>query len=820
MKTYAEMLVKNGLSVIPIRPDGSKGPAVSSWKQYQDRCPTTSELVDWFCNERNNGVAIICGKVSGNLEVIDFDDPSAIAPWIDEVTARGGEPILEKTVIVQTPSEGLHVYYRCSLIHGNQKLAEQRDENGKSETLIETRGEGGYVIAPGSPAACHPLKRPYELLSGQFETMPVITLDERQILLDAARKFNKIVKPKKIVVGPSAKNGTHDKPGDDFNNKTTWDEILAPAGWELIYEKNSVGHWRRPGKEEGISATTNYDGNDLFHVFSSNADPFESDTSYSKFAAYAYLNHNSNFSSAAKQLANDGYGIKIDKSNEAITQKALLLEAAKDLELWHDQEREAYATVSEEEQSFHCKLKSKTFKDWLSHRAYKNHGCAPSNQSIDDVLRVLEGKAKFDGHEYETRVRIAGNASTSYIDLADGKGTLIRVDASGAADTTDARIKLISKPGMRPLPFPSLPKDIEQAKILLGDLRKFCNLKNDDDWLLFLVAMLSAYRPFGPFVVTLVVGEQGSAKSTLCKILRRLVDPSTTPLRTAPREERDLWIAANNGWLIAFDNVSSVSGNLSDSICRLATGGGNSYRSHYENESETLFQAQRMVLLNTIDDLYLRGDLLDRSIRLNCEKIADGERLCEEEFWKAFDEKESEFLGALFLILSKTLKHLPHIKLDRSPRMADYAKFGVAVETALGLHKDTFLNAYSANREGITAMALENRLAPLILSLPLPINETPTQLWKRLNEIVGGPNDSLPRWFPSNSQRLSSELRRLAPSLRQQGVEVEIGKSGKRFISLSKVANDDEENVGWVASVVSVAKRVISVMITRSCTLR
>ena len=470
------------------------------------------------------------------------------------------------------------------------------------------------------------------------------------------------------------------------------------------------------------------------------------------------------------------------------SQKMLLLAAANEAEYWHDPEGEAYATIKENGGcKTHCKVRSKTFKSWLSWKVYKLFKCAPGSQPLEDTLRVLEARAKFDSKEFETHVRIAGDANTSFLHLADVLGTIKKIDAEGvvAWDAPDGSLKFLTKPGMKKLPVPVVPDDIKDARDTVSNLRNFCNLKDDDDWWLFVTALLSAFRPTGPFVVVVVVGEQGSAKSTLCKILRRLVDPSKAMLRSAPREDRDLWIAANNGWIIVFDNVSRLTQDLSDAICRLATGGGNSYRTLYENDQETLFQAQRLVLLNSIDELTFRGDLLDRAVRLTCIKIDEGKRRTEEEFWRSYEEQEAKILGALLKVLSETLKHLPNVVLSGSPRMADFARFGVAVEKAMGLVDGTFLKAYQTNRDSLVAVALENQLADLIISLDLPIEEKPAELWESLRTAKEFDANRLPKWFPVNPQQLSSQLRRLAPFLRQRGIEVDFSKSGsKRLITI------------------------------------
>lgn len=325
MLDLARKYVKaGGLSVIPIRTDGTKSPATATWTQYQDRLPTDAELVEMF--SRRCGIAILGGDASGHLEVLDFDETGLYQDFASEVEqiATG---LLDRLPIVATPSGGRHVYYRCDVVEGNQKLAMRwatDEETGKrrAETRIETRGQRGYCLAPGCPDQCHELGLPYTHCGGpSLLTIPTITPEERQILLTVARSFNlvEVESPteKKLTQSGSA-NRDGVTPGDDFNRQATWSEILEPHGWALVHSRGGRDCWRRPGKtDSGWSATTgctSANGTDLLCVFSTSAFPLDGPvppkqcSTYSKFAAFAALNHGGDYSAAAKALAAEGYG--------------------------------------------------------------------------------------------------------------------------------------------------------------------------------------------------------------------------------------------------------------------------------------------------------------------------------------------------------------------------------------------------------------------------------------------------------------------------------------------------------------------------------
>ena len=291
------------LSIIPIKCDGSKAPACR-WKEFQSEGPSNDQLNKWF--SQKHGMAAVTGKVSGDLEVIDFDDNDAFNHWKNALKELGVGNPTERFPICHTPN-GAHVFYRCDAgVEPNQKLAQKLGEDGRPKTTIETRGEGGYVLVPGSPPECHPSNEEYVLVSGDLTQIPTIDGAERAQLLAAARGQTEYIEPAKTFAPPSSSDGN--RPGSDFNARATWSEVLEPHGWEQAGQRGSLTHWRRPGKAIGSSATTNFADQDVFYVFTTNAAPFEPDRAYSKFAAHTMLNHAGDFSAAAVELAEKGYG--------------------------------------------------------------------------------------------------------------------------------------------------------------------------------------------------------------------------------------------------------------------------------------------------------------------------------------------------------------------------------------------------------------------------------------------------------------------------------------------------------------------------------
>lgn len=343
----ARRLVAAGISVIPIKCDGDKKP-VYKWEAYQDRLPTEQELRSWF-RGMIRGIAAIGGSVSGGLECIDFDEAGLFAKWVDDVSLVDAE-VLKKLVVVQTPATGrAHVWFRsehCAPSHAVARRPATAEELQKKPTekikkRIETRGEGGYAILPGSPAHTHATGRPYQyhpLSIGDLTAVQQITAEERELLLRCAAAYNQYAEPPKNQLPPTRSKGPSLSPGDDFDRRGSWQDVLEPHGWQLERGTWEDGRVIRPGKDRGVSATIGHcrgrEGEPLLHVFSTAAGIELG--SYGKFRAYAQLSHGGDYGKAAFELARRGYGeqrpqqqaaptpIKFDSAGEGVTAAALV----------------------------------------------------------------------------------------------------------------------------------------------------------------------------------------------------------------------------------------------------------------------------------------------------------------------------------------------------------------------------------------------------------------------------------------------------------------------------------------------------------------
>ena len=491
----------------------------------------------------------------------------------------------------------------------------------------------------------------------------------------------------------------------------------------------------------------------------------------------------------------DEVGLGVEAEGRKPTQAELLIKNASDAEFFHTPAGDAYATVPVGDHLETHAVKSKGFKRWLVRRFYEQYNRPPGTQALQEALGLLEARALFDGVEREVFVRIAEHDGAVYVDLANAQWEVVEITGSGwrviPSEATPVRFR--RSRGMLPLPVPTRDG-------LAKELRRFINIPDEDEasWRLLLAWLVQALRPKGPYPVLILQGEQGSAKSTVERLLRALLDPSTAPLRTTPRTERDLIIAATNSWCVAFDNISTLPPWLSDALCRLSTGGGFSARELYTDSEEVLFDATRPVIVNGITDVATRPDLLDRALVVRLPPIPEESRTPEAELWHDFDRARPAILGSLFDAVAGALGTVQSVRLEKLPRMADFAVWATAAESSLGWEPGGFQRVYSSNRQEATETALDADLVAAAVREFMQGRDqwtgTAGELWTALNELVDGDIKHTRAW-PGAPNALSGRLKRLAPALRGIGIEYgEDRNKATRKKTLTKIDSPEDRH--------------------------
>jgi hypothetical protein len=401
---------------------------------------------------------------------------------------------------------------------------------------------------------------------------------------------------------------------------------------------------------------------------------------------------------------------------------------------------------------------------------YEECGEPLGSQALKNAIGILNAKAHIYAPEKEVYIRVAPLDNTVFVDLCNENREIIEITPDGWEFVKDPPVYFRRTKGMKALPVP-----IRGGKI--KELTKFINVKSMDEWVLIVSWLYYTFSPTGPYPILILHGEQGSAKSTTAKMIRVLIDPSSSQLRTLQKNDRELMISAKNGWIVAYDNLSGVSKDVSDKLCRLSTGAGFSTRGLYTDSDEIIYNAARPIILNGIDDIANRNDLADRSLIVSLPCIPDQKRKTEDELWRDFESARPEILGALLDAVSCGLKNFKGVKLESMPRMADFAKRVVAAESKLPWKPGKFMEVYRANREESAMVSLESDVVAIAVKDFIEENKewegTTSELKDELENFFHGQTFLSDKYWPKRPNHLSNRIRRIAPSLRSAGICVD-----------------------------------------------
>jgi hypothetical protein len=475
----------------------------------------------------------------------------------------------------------------------------------------------------------------------------------------------------------------------------------------------------------------------------------------------------------------------------------MLIDTALCEKLFHTATGTAFADVVVDGHRETWPIRSKRFRGWLRRRYYEDTGSALRGPAISLELDLLEARAQFDGPERAVHIRIAEHAGHIYLDLADAQWRAVEIGSDGWRVNRCPPVRFRRPAGMLPLPVPEPGGSIETLGSLL-------NLSSPSDLIPVVAWLLATLRSGRPYPLLAISGEQGSAKTVLSKILKALIDPNVAPVRALPREERELMIAANNGYVLAFDNLSGLPTWLSDALCRLATGGSFAVRQLYTDDEEVLFQAARPLLVNGIEEVISRADLADRGIFLRLESIGERQRRSEAELWWEFEVARPRILGALLDAAVRGLQVLPGVRLASLPRMADFALWATACEAALW-PAGTFARAYHANRRAAVERIIEaDPVAVCVRALMAERNSWAGTASDLLRAATGLARVDI--WkqsadWPKNPGALAGQLRRAQTFLRMLGIEISFNREGRAGTRTIRISAGAEKRATTVSAV-------------------
>jgi hypothetical protein len=451
------------------------------------------------------------------------------------------------------------------------------------------------------------------------------------------------------------------------------------------------------------------------------------------------------------------------------------------IEFFHDPDQHGWAPIQVDGHFENHRIRSRPFQLFLLRTYYRETGNSPGAQAIRATLDLCEAKALFDGEESPINLRVANHRGKLYLDLCDRAWRAVEIDADGWRIVNRPPPRFQRTRGSRPLPAPECGGSLEQ-------LRRFLNVDHQG-WTLIKAFVVAALRPGLPCPILVAKGEQGAGKTTACRIISSLIDPRCGAMRGVPREVRDLTAAARNSWIVCFDNLSHLPEDLADAACRLATGGGFGGRELYSDHDEAIFEATRPMVFNAIPDLgAARPDFLDRALIVEFLDMKPELRRDEAKFWREFEEVRPRILGALLDAVAAGLRNLLNVRIDKPPRMADFAIWIDACEESLGMEPGEALTAYRSNRTETHNLALESSPLhdPVIKLAQEGFSGTVTDLQVRLNSMTSESIRRSVRW-PKAPNALSNALRRMAPNLRAAGIDIQFSRAevqGRRVVSL------------------------------------
>jgi hypothetical protein len=637
------------------------------------------------------------------------------------------------TVTAKTGGDGIHLYYK----HPGYDVP-----NGvRVRELTDYRGDGGYCLAAPSVST----KGEYEWIlspeDSDFSEWPVWITETATLKEDVDKKW--LLAKNGVVEG--SRNDTAASMAGKIISSTT-PELLESIGWEQFKVWNNKNTPPLPERE-------------LRSVWESIK--------------------------------------KINESNprddNPSSQASILLESIinrKDMVLFHDEQKDGYISleINGHQEIWSCK--SKAIKRWLASEVYRTQKKAPGSEVIKSILAVLEGKSRFEGEEVELQNRVAWKNDELYYDLTNKEWQAIKINKKGW--------EIVEKPPILFKRYSHNKAQIMPSKN--GDINLFLNyinVANPEHRLLLLVFLVSCFVPGIPHVMLTIFGAQGSSKSTLSRLARLLVDPSLIEVASFPHGQKELIQALAHHYFLFFDNVSFISEEQSDILCKAITGGGHTKRELYSDDDDVIYNFMRCIGINGINLVATRPDLLERSLLLELERIESSERKTEKELYQNFKRDLPSILGGVFDTLVKALEIQSTIKSNSYHRMADWEVLGCAISEALGYTKEEFLNAYQNNMNRQTEMLLnENIVATVIVTFMEDKNEwkgTPTQLLERLSsDAILSNVDTREKNWPRGANILSRRLNELSTPLKQMGYWVTISTSGtERYIHIQKTAKKE-----------------------------
>lgn len=402
---------------------------------------------------------------------------------------------------------------------------------------------------------------------------------------------------------------------------------------------------------------------------------------------------------------------------------------------------------------------SRGLRTQLAAAFYAERGRVVSGSALTDALATIEGDA-MSAPEVPVHLRAGRHRDGIIIDRADPQGHVLEVTAAGWRELE--RSPILFRRTNLSLEFPVPAKT--------GDLAPLRELLNVDENALRLVVayIVAAWIPDIPHPTLAFMGEQGVAKSSAARLALNLIDPAAASLISQPDSLVDWAVNAYNVYAVGLDNVSHMRPWLQDALCKAVTGDTITRRELYSDHELTAMSFRRVVMLTTIDPGALQGDVADRLMPIELQRITEDKRRTDRELDVAIVQSRPIILAALLDLLAAVLRELPSVQLTQKPRMADFAEVLAALDAATGWStlEDYLATTRSAARDVVEG----DSFAAAVLKLVHGLGYWEGTCLQLLHKLT---TDTTPKSWPETARAIAARIKRLSPALRAAGLEVE-----------------------------------------------
>lgn len=764
---YALKLHKMGFNVLPVhRPDGKeqdgKRPALNAWKQYHEVRETEDEVRSWFDGKELN-IAVIMGHVSGGCFALDFDEPGVLA-----YIGKNMKVPLERTSLSWTTGKGMHVVFKSAKpVKSTAFYLKGKDLSG-FDARIDVQAEGKYIVAPSS---VHKTGKVYTIYndSGILEAedpasdlLKIRIFLEEYWLIKALKPFWTAGQRNDIILGVSA--------------------LLKYANWpvercERIVEFLMGDEFQETDRGKVLRTYGTDHAN-----YKDNLDEALSDT------LWKILKQTVGFREKKR---------KDEKQGEQATQAVQLWDLVKDLHSFSDELEQCYVVKD----GIPLPVGSRVLRNMMLELFYEECGRIPNPESIAQIESLCEFHARKNVRSVDVRVVEVGGIF--YYDPLAEDGSVYRIDDNAVELVRQEMPVTVRWKGMLPAPAEEGKKE---------DLETFLRLwrMDEDNRILSMGFLGTAFVPGIPHVILNVLAEQGSGKSSYASGLSYIIDPSQADRTGAAKKVENLMIGALHSYVVNIDNVNhGLRPEVVDALARLCTGAGERTRKLFTDADEVISKLKRQTIVNGINPPTDAPDFIDRMLSIWLQYIDEEHRLEDKEIQRLIESFAPKIRGYVLHVLPAARRLLPEVRKDlrgKLPRMADFAVWGEASCRAMGEPPMAFFNAYISRQrktveDSVRDSILFEALRELILdaSKDDPWTGNITQLLVRLGEIVESlyPEKDMAKHLPRDATRLSQKMNQLKPVLRQYGIGFEdterVGHKGERQKKLFRLG---AENAG------------------------